>query len=127
MRIAALMLGVLFGLSACKRGEVDTTKDVYSDWDAPEYQLYVVNGTTTQIPWDEVPEGRQWFTEKDTTSILPWVQYRVHVPIVRVDVSALDKEGNPVDPKSGDVWQGGQSERGLNPRHMRCTLMGKGR
>ena len=120
--LVVAVLGVL-GLSACKR-TVDMTKDVYDDSDAPEYQTYVVNGTTTMIPWDEVPPGRQWFTEKDTTSILPWVQYRVHVPIVRVDITALDKDNKPVDPGSGKVWQGGMSEKGLNPRHTRCALLG---
>lgn len=123
MMRAAWMVVALLGLSACRIGNVDTTKDVYDDSDAPEYQIYVVNGTTTQIPWKDVPLGRQWLSQGSPDGS----GYTVHVPIVRVEVWANDKDGKPVEPGKGDVWDGRKEEIGLNPKHMRTGILGRRR
>lgn len=123
MMRAAWMLVALLGLSACKRGTVDTTKDVYDDSEAPEFQIYELNGTTTQIPWKDVPEGGRWITERDGKS-----GYKVRVPIVRSIVWAHDKDGNPVKPAGrGTVWDGRYQEIGLNPKYVRTGIMGERR
>lgn len=114
---------ILMGLGACKRGTMDTTKDVYDDSDAPEYQIYEVNGEVKKIPWNEVPEERRWFTEP-ADSKLPWKTYKVHVPIVSILITAKDKDGNPVDPDGKQVWDGRFLWRGLNPSHSRTGILG---
>jgi hypothetical protein len=99
MKLVLLLTVGLVGLAACGRGTVDTTKDVYDDSEAPEYQIYVVNGEERKIPWKEVAStyGRGSST-KTKDSHLPWTVYKVRVPIVKVEIWAHDKDGNPMDP-----------------------------
>lgn len=121
-RVFALGLAGLLGLSGCRRGTVDTTKDVYDDSDAPEFQIYELNGTTTQIPWENVPVGRRWLSEGDSDGGYKW-----RVPIVRVEVTANDKDGNPCEAVKGKVWEGYSQEIGLNPKYVRTAMLGERR
>ena len=124
MRIwKAMLFIVLMGLAACKRGTVDTTKDVYEDWEAPAYQIYVLNGEETRIPWKEVPEGRQWIFQVDDDSVLPGKRYKYRVPIVRVEIVSLDEDGHPVPPEQ--AWGTRSIRHGLNPKHVETGIGGK--
>ncbi len=125
MKLALLLTVGLVGLAACGRGTVDTTKDVYDDSEAPEYQIYRVNEEERKIPWRDVPEGRRWLSRIDEDSHLPWTVYKTRVPIVKSEVWAHDKDGNPVDPAKGKVWDGRFMETGLNPKHVRTGILGE--
>ena len=124
MKLVLLLTVRLVGLAACGRGTVDTTKDVYDDSEAPEYQIYVVNGEQRKIPWKEVA-SHAWFIDEDEDSHLPWTVYKVRVPIVKVEIWAHDKEGNPIDPDKGKVWDGRFIKTGLNPKHIMTGFMGE--
>jgi len=124
MRIwKAGLFAVLLGLAACKRGNVDTTKDYYEDSEAPEYQDYEVNGNMQRIPWKEVPENRRYLTTEEKGKDGVWRDV-VRVPIIRVEIQTLDKDGNPVDPKSDKVVEGRGAKYGLNPKHVQTSILG---
>lgn len=97
-----LALWFVLAVGACSRkggevDEVDTTKDVYTDDEAPKVQVQILNGETKEVPWAEVPEKERWFNHYN-----PDGSYKLHVPIVRVIISSHDKNGKPVPPE-GDT------------------------
>jgi len=119
----AVVLVALLGLAACKRGNVDTTKDYYEDSEAPEYQDYEVNGSAQRIPWNEVPPGRRFSVRKEQGKDGVW-RAVVRVPIVRIVITTHDKDGNPVDPASDKVFDGRFIEHTLNPEYTRTGIAG---
>jgi hypothetical protein len=117
MLAAALLLS-----TSCKRGPVDTTKTYYEDDEAPEFQVHILNGVETKVPWAEVPENQRWFEE--------WGNPRgdrpiERVPIVRVVSVSTDKEGRPVPLDKGYRIQ--TTTEGLNPRFHMCSFGGSAR
>jgi len=103
-----------------KGDEVDTTKEVYTEEEAPKVQIQVLNGVEKAVPWAEVPEASRWFTEYGDHGT-----YKLRVPIVKVIIFSRDKEGKYVPPEEG--WYVNYEEIGLNPKHFRHTLAGKAR
>lgn len=116
--VLGLSIGLLAGACAKKGGEVDTTKDVYTEEEAPKVQIEVLNGVSREIPWAEVPERRRWFTEYGDHRT-----YKLRVPIVKVIIFSRDKEGRPVPPEQG--WRVEYEEVGLNPKHRQHSYAGK--
>jgi hypothetical protein len=122
--MAALLAGATLLTTSCRcgklRGNVDTTKDYYDDDEAPEYQVQVVNGVETKVPWAAVPEGARYFTELDPTT----GKLRVRVPIVRSITTSLDAERRPVPTDKAFYFV--FEEVGLNPKHHRNAIGGRG-
>jgi hypothetical protein len=115
-----LALGIVLSVGACSRkgGEVDTTKDVYTEEEAPKVQVQVLNGVTKEVPWAEVPESERWFTE-----YIPGGGYKLRVPIARVIIISRDKDGKHVPPEQG--YHVEFEEIGLNPKHWRHAYAGQ--
>jgi hypothetical protein len=86
-----------------KAGAMDTTKDVYTDEEAPKVQVRVVNGVETQVPWSQVPEAERWFVELDESG-----HYKRREPIVRVVISGHGCNTNV-------------QRIGVNPNHVRIS------
>jgi len=117
----AVVLLALLGLAACKRGNVDTTKDYYEDSEAPEYQDYILNGVETRIPWKDVPESRRYSITMSSDGLLT---VKARVPIIKIVVLAHDKEGKPVDPREQEAWDGRYVEYTLNPKYELRGILG---
>lgn len=123
MAMVAMALGPAAGCRSEGRsdkmghGAVDTTKDVYTDNEAPKEQIRVVNGVEERIPWDRVPEGSRWVFQMDDRG-----GYKYRSPIVRFEVTSVDKEGGHVSPERG--YRVRAVEHTLNPKYTRYTLAG---
>lgn len=104
------------GRSQVGGGSVDTTKDVYTDEEAPSYQVQVLNGVETQVPWDQVPEGSRWFYVQEHGVI------KTRVPVVRDEITSVDRSGHPVPVKDGYEINGIKYE--LNPKYVMTTYYG---
>jgi hypothetical protein len=115
-----LALWIVLSAGACSRkgGEVDTTKDVYTEDEAPKVQVQVLNGVTKEVPWAEVPENQQWVTEYDDLN-----KYKVRVPIVKVNIVSRDEKGNPVPPEQGHRVE--YELITLNPKYFTHIYAGK--
>lgn len=109
-----LMLGALaigLGCGAKGKGNVDTTKDVYRDDEAPKVIVYVENGVAKETPWEKVPAASRWLVVKNEDGT-----YHHRVPIIREEITSVDKQGRPVPPKDG--WNVHGVVYGLNPKYV---------
>jgi hypothetical protein len=117
----SMLLLAVAPMSGCRaQGKVagmDTTKDVYRDDEAPKVQVYVENGVAEEVPWEKVPEASRWMFAKNEDGT-----YKFRVPIVREEITSLDKQGRPVPAKEG--WEVNGVTYGLNPKYVKHTYYG---
>jgi hypothetical protein len=87
------------GAGCGAKGKADTTKEVYTDEEAPKVQVQVVRGVVKEVPWEQVPDAARWLFQLDEAG-----HYKYRVPIVRVEIT-------------GEGCMTNVKRVGLNPKH----------